>query len=152
MLWMLNDSMHHIDVDGGWWKDQTESNMICPALFSVTDISDLDLIVTVRKSPISFSSSSNWLIPVWQNNVDGLTVLLKNQNPWSPYGPPKAGGWVAHPNPGWPVITNVEIQTKLKLSDIANCIPWNNPPPPPPPPPPPKKKRDNLFVFINSTT
>ena len=28
------------------------------------------------------------------------TVLLKNQNPWSPYGPPKAGGWVAHPNPG----------------------------------------------------
>ena len=24
--------------------------------------------------------------------------------------------------------------------------------PPPPPPPPPKKKRDNLFVFINSTT
>ena len=55
-------------------------------------------------------------------------VLLKNQNPWSPYGPPKAGGWVAHPNPGWPVITNVEIQTKLKLSDIENCIPWNPPP------------------------
>ena len=72
---------------------------------------------------------------------------FENQNPWSPYGPPKAGGWVAHPNPGWPVITNVEIQTKLKLSDIANCIPWNNPPPPPQ-----KKKRDNLFVFINSTT
>ena len=44
-----------------------------------------------------------------------LAVLLKNQNPWSPYGPPKAGGWVAHPNPGWPVITNVEIQTKFKL-------------------------------------
>ena len=40
------------------------------------------------------------------------------------------GVWVAHPNPGWPVITNVEIQAKLKLSDIANCIPWNNPPPP----------------------
>ena len=70
-------------------------------------------------------------------------VLLKNQNPWSPYGPSKAGGWVAHPNPGWPVITNVEIQTKLKLSGIANCIPWNNPPPPPPP----KKKGQFICIY-----
>ena len=68
-----------------------------------------------------------------------LSVLLKNQNPWSPYGSPKAGGWVAHPNPGSPVITNVEIQTKLKLSDIANCIPWNNTPPQ-------KKKKFYLYL------
>ena len=53
------------------------------------------------------------------------------------------GGWLGRPSQSW-VTRHYKCgdsdNGELKLSDIANCIPWNNPPPP-------KKKGQFICIY-----